>query len=88
MPVDVVVAAEKDPEARELSVDVAVKKDTEDSTDYAAAETSTSPGSSAAVNGVELAATADEARKRTSKKKDVRSNSLSFKDRYNIFQQM
>jgi len=77
-------------EARELPVDVAVKEDTEESTDCAAAavETSTSPGSSAAVNGVELAATAGEARKRASKKKDVRSTSLSFKDKYDLFQQM
>jgi len=85
LPIDVM---NEDTEARELSVDVAVKKVTEDSTDCAAVETSTSPGSSAAVNAVELAATAGEARKRASKKKDVRSTSLSFKDKYDIFQQM
>lgn len=40
------------------------------------------------VDKVELAATADEARKRISKKKDVKSTSMSMKAKYEIFQKM
>ena len=37
---------------------------------------------------VELAATADEARRRMSKKKDVKSNNMSMRTKYDIFQKL
>jgi len=51
-------------------------------------EMSTSMTAAAGPCTVELAATADEARRRMCRKKDVRSTSMSMKDKYDIFQKM
>ena len=72
-------------EAKAASVDVTERSE---ETDSAAVTESTTYRSSSVVDGIEFAATAGEARKRVSKKKDVRSTSMSMKDKYEIFQKM
>jgi len=91
--------------AKEMSVDVTLKKESSEEIDGAvmmtvnqesseetnfATTTSTSSVSSVVVDGLEFAATAGEARKRMSKKKDkdVRSTSMSMKAKYDIFEKM
>ena len=83
-------------EAKELSVDVTANKqaelkeseETNDSPLTTESTTSTTSTSSSTVNTIEFAATAGEARKRVGKKKDVRSASMSMKDKIDIFQKM
>jgi len=78
------VNLQADDKAKQESVSVTVKTEEADF----ATTTSTSP-SSPVVDGIQFAATADEARKRMSKKKDVRStSSMSMKDKYDIFKKM
>ena len=74
-------------EAKQLPVDATAKKATEETHSSRAVKSTTSSGSST-VEEIEMAATAGEARKRVGKKKDVKTTSMSIKDKYNIFQNM
>ena len=47
-----------------------------------------SPKSPVTISGIEFAATAEDARKRMSKKKSVKDTSMSMKDKYAMFQKM
>ena len=73
---------------KQQPVDATAKKVTEGTESAAAKSTTASSSRSSTVEEIELAATAGEARKRVGKKKDVKTTSLSIKDRYDIFQNM
>jgi hypothetical protein len=47
-----------------------------------------SPKSPVVVSGLEFAASAEEARRRMAKKRDVRSTGMSIKDKYDLFQKL
>jgi len=73
---------------KESSVNVTAKNETHELP--GSVETSTSSSHPSTANHIELATTADEARRRMSRKKDARASnsSISFRDKYNLFQQM
>jgi len=76
-------------ETKQLSLDATTKEETQaPQLSNNSEPTPMSPNSTAVSNGLELAATAGEARRRMSKKKDVRSTSMSMKDKYDLFQNM
>jgi len=72
-------------ESKDVSVNVTVKEDAEHPNSTV---TPSTPPASPAVNGIQLAASASEARKRVGKKTDVKSTNLSMKAKYEMYQQM